>query len=432
MSIQRKLANILQSAAMREFLVRAEISFRIVFRAFITPIFVACAVVMMSGVTWYWLELVMPAYGIHNGSYHWLLFTSFGVWLLFNVVWNYFCCMFTPTFHPIASHAPAGQTMFENVKTLCCPNQRSQTASRTHVNSESVSPGGSRSSIFQVESPHRSNNNEIGVTNRGVKSNMSSFPSDHVASSQQSVEDSWAYCRKCAIVTPPRAMHCFLCNRCVLGIDHHCPWLATCIGYHNHSYFFLFLFYVTVGCIYLSTWAFPIFYSCTIKRQWHKWGSINKATDRFALTLLGVLPLTFVIAVGGMMLWHALILACGVTSLEAGHVFSWVKDILRENGIFACCKCQRQVHERSEETSRGRYAMVESSSRRLRHEYDQGGMVENWKEQFGVRGYKFWWFWWCMPISHKRSGNGIDRFVVPIVNTKTGEGVVSRASAYTV
>ena len=31
-------------------------------------------------------------------------------------------------------------------------------------------------------------------------------------------------CYKCKIVRPPKAHHCSQCNRCVLEMDHHCPW----------------------------------------------------------------------------------------------------------------------------------------------------------------------------------------------------------------
>eukprot|EP00946_MAST-07B_sp_MAST-7B-sp1_P002961 g2961.t1 len=402
---QDKLAAILRSPALRALLVRAEVSFRVVFRGVITPLFVAAACGMMSGATWYWLELIMPAYGFLSGGMAWLLFTTVGVWLLFNVVWNYFSCMFTTTFHPIAPNVPAGQGLVRGTLSVCCKFVASDKGSAQYSQVPSDAPRAIASPSIPLANSTNSSPREAART-RGGK--QQSTPSANTSASRACDEDNWAYCRKCAIVTPPRAMHCFLCNRCVLGMDHHCPWLATCVGYHNHSYFFLFLFYVTVGCIYLCVFTIPLFYSCTILRRPQDWYGVDLRRDRFAMTLMSVLPATFVVCVGAMMLWHAAILACGCTSLEATNVFLWFKDLVRK--LWASGDSQTKDHPQ------------------FRHEYDQGGIIANWKEQFGVRKYKFWWFWWCMPIRHARAGNGIDTFVVPETSVRN-ESLTSDANS---
>ena len=38
--------------------------------------------------------------------------------------------------------------------------------------------------------------------------------------------------------------------RCVLKMDHHCPWINTCVGHQNHTSFISFLFFLILGCIY--------------------------------------------------------------------------------------------------------------------------------------------------------------------------------------
>ena len=55
------------------------------------------------------------------------------------------------------------------------------------------------------------------------------------------------YCLKCKIWRPYRAHHCSHCNTCFLVLDHHCPWVANCIGYYNHKLYFQFIVYAALA-----------------------------------------------------------------------------------------------------------------------------------------------------------------------------------------
>jgi len=57
------------------------------------------------------------------------------------------------------------------------------------------------------------------------------------------------YCSKCSIWRPIRTHHCRTCGTCFLEFDHHCPWIANCVGYYNHKLFFQFIFFGTIGDI---------------------------------------------------------------------------------------------------------------------------------------------------------------------------------------
>ena len=55
------------------------------------------------------------------------------------------------------------------------------------------------------------------------------------------------YCKKCHNPRPPRSHHCKICKKCTLKMDHHCHWVANCVGFYNQKVFYQFLFYSTVG-----------------------------------------------------------------------------------------------------------------------------------------------------------------------------------------
>ena len=62
----------------------------------------------------------------------------------------------------------------------------------------------------------------------------------------------FSYCSKCKRTKPPRTHHCRRCDRCILRMDHHCPWLGNCIGFDNHKYFVLTLYYYCIFIIYTT------------------------------------------------------------------------------------------------------------------------------------------------------------------------------------
>lgn len=60
-------------------------------------------------------------------------------------------------------------------------------------------------------------------------------------------------CARCAgAPKPPGAHHCSRCGFCVLRMDHHCPWVGTCVGAGNQRFFLQLLVSATLQTVALG------------------------------------------------------------------------------------------------------------------------------------------------------------------------------------
>ncbi|XP_067377068.1 palmitoyltransferase ZDHHC16A isoform X4 [Channa argus] len=183
-------------------------------------------------------------------------------------------------------------------------------------------------------------------------------------------------CKKCIIAKPARAHHCGICNRCILKMDHHCPWLNNCRFKHldmekpgvQVTGMGLLIGLLPPGQTTYQTPA-P---SYTFKDK-----MIHKS-----IIYMWVLTSTVGLALGALTIWHAVLISRGETSIER--------------------------HINSKETKRmAKWGKV------YRNPFNYGKM-NNWKIFFGVEKKSHWVTRVLLPSGHTPHGDGLTWDTFPV------------------
>lgn len=119
----------------------------------------------------------------------------------------------------------------------------------------------------------------------------------------------YRYCKQCQAIKPMRSHHCGICKRCVLKMDHHCPWVNNCVGWRNQRYFILFLVYL---------WAGSGFFLLTGKDVVFK--SLLGRSRSTLLLIATIMSLSAFFATSLFIMWNIVLLATNKTTIEFWNV----------------------------------------------------------------------------------------------------------------
>ncbi|XP_014262297.1 palmitoyltransferase ZDHHC6 isoform X2 [Cimex lectularius] len=128
------------------------------------------------------------------------------------------------------------------------------------------------------------------------------------------------FCTSCQGYKAPRSHHCRKCGRCVMKMDHHCPWINNCVGHGNHTNFTMFLFFSSSGCVQaacvISVALYRAFY-----RAWYAYHSpYNQVQLSFmsqALTIFAVgLSIGVALSVGALFFFQIRAILNNRTGIE--------------------------------------------------------------------------------------------------------------------
>ncbi|KDQ55985.1 hypothetical protein JAAARDRAFT_158736 [Jaapia argillacea MUCL 33604] len=197
----------------------------------------------------------------------------------------------------------------------------------------------------------------------------------------------YRYCYRDELVKPMRCHHCRSCGTCVLRYDHHCPWIGQCVGAFNHKFFYIFLEWSSLFCL----WTFSTVLAVTVRSAGR--GDDVDVQEIVIIALAGLFSL-FTLT---MLISHTHLIVLNMTTVE--HL-----------GV-------QRMKEREREVLGGMFGLVGfSAKRRTKREWDEewgrigkegnlwwlGGWKENWVSVMG--GEPLGWF---LPIG-KRHENGME------------------------
>ncbi|KNZ73199.1 Palmitoyltransferase ZDHHC15 [Termitomyces sp. J132] len=209
------------------------------------------------------------------------------------------------------------------------------------------------------------------------------------------------WCRKCWAPKPERTHHCSACGRCVLKMDHHCPWLGNnCIGHRTYPAFLHFLLSVTLLALYIAIISiFALIYafndpyvmvrhSLTIARQPVEIGQdVNTPIHELFLAALGVI---FSMVIGPFLGYHVYLVSTNQTTLETISPFLLLKHLP---------KLPFEGHDLSDpplesELSAPQRRLVKDAYQAI-HLYDIGWRG-NWAQVLGCEQFSGWVIrLWC-------------------------------------
>lgn len=115
-----------------------------------------------------------------------------------------------------------------------------------------------------------------------------------------------------------------MCSRCVLRMDHHCPWVGNCVGMYNHKYFLMFLFHAMMGC---AIAAIVMVHNCF-------YVSIRQFNSNAHYLAVMIVSGALIFSLGGLLGFHSYLLATNNSTLEManlteGNPFNRVRRVMK-------------------------------------------------------------------------------------------------------
>lgn len=197
------------------------------------------------------------------------------------------------------------------------------------------------------------------ITPSNHEEHMYRYPYDHV------IYYPGAFCRTCKHLKPARSKHCRICNVCVARMDHHCPWVMTCLGAENYRWFLLMLLSLGVLLAYGAHLGYDILYAYlqdrferenpTVRTAWTHGLTVFQKVNAFGWsfvwdTRIGTVAMLAAFTAplaSGLFLYHVYLVWAGVTTNENFKWDDWKEDV-RDGYVFVARERRQPVSDGTE------------------------------------------------------------------------------------
>ncbi|GAB5592113.1 Palmitoyltransferase [Umbelopsis nana] len=140
------------------------------------------------------------------------------------------------------------------------------------------------------------------------------------------------FCKSCNVFKPPRSHHCSACRRCVLKMDHHCPWINNCVGYDNYGHFLRFIIYVDLATLYVLILLIWRVRSIMDDIRHFRFYAEPSTTEIVFLVVNFVLDIVVLMCVGVLSCYHIYCVAKNQSTIESWER-SKVEGLIRRGKI---------------------------------------------------------------------------------------------------
>jgi palmitoyltransferase len=297
------------------------------------PLLILVATSLVTYVMSYGIMNVVPLYG-KQGSFWWAFHSCIACFLGFNILFNYATCILTD------AGSSGSQVYIKLIQEARALGQlpTNPIDDETFVNGSSVSSSLSKKSTYSNPTSIRKRGDGViastvvnsasstNSTNTNINTNTNTNTTQNINNINNGSRNirtngwldrgayEWGYCNKTKSPKAPRSHFDSITKKQILNMDHYCPWMFRPIGYMNYRYFWLFLFWVWIGCLYCISMTVVPFISLSNRRP--VLGITVPRKSRSTVSFIFIITSSVCLAVSILFFWHVYLLLTAQTTIE--------------------------------------------------------------------------------------------------------------------